>query len=170
VVSRMPRYHRQTQLRSEVSTTAANLSSEPPVAIRPAQISDQARSFLSGGPRYAVLATINRDGSPHVRVVWFLLRGDTIVINSRRGRRWPANLMRDARLGFAVEEGEDAVTLDGFAELQHDPLQAQADIAEMARRYDTPEDAAREIRRFESEDRITFWVTPTRIRIHGNPR
>ena len=39
------------------------------------------RHFLET-PRFAVIATINEDGSPHQTVVWYLLRGDDIVMNT----------------------------------------------------------------------------------------
>ena len=67
----------------------------------------EVRSFLSHPLRYATIATINADGSPHEIVIWYTLRGDEIVVNSRRGRRWPSNLLRDGRANLAVYEGED---------------------------------------------------------------
>jgi PPOX class probable F420-dependent enzyme len=127
------------------------------------------RSFLTNTPRYATLATLNTDGSPHQAIVWYLVRGDVIVVNSREGRRWPANLRRDPRVGFAAEAGENAVTIEAVAESLDDPVGAQADIAEMAHRYDTPEMASREIERFETERRISFVLHPRRVHVHGEP-
>lgn len=129
-----------------------------------------ARNFLtSTPPRYATLATINRDGSPHQIVIWYLLRDDELVINSRRGRRWPSNLERDGRANLAVYEAEDAVTINCVVDRAYEGDQAQADIAEMALLYDTPEVAAREIARFQTEERVTFILRPTKVSIHGDP-
>ena len=126
---------------------------------------------MSGStPRYATLATINPDGSPHQIVIWFLLRDDVLVVNSRRGRRWPSNLLRDGRANLAVYEAEDAVTINCALEAVYEDDRAQADIAEMAHRFDTPEMAAREIRRFQTEQRVTFVLRPTKVSIHGDPR
>ncbi len=128
------------------------------------------RSFLAAHPpRFATLATINRDGSPHQIVIWFLVRGDLLVVNSRRGRRWPSNLERDGRANLAVYEAEDAVTINCALERVYDGDTAQADIAEMARRYDAPEVAEREIERFRTEERVTFILRPTKVSIHGDP-
>jgi hypothetical protein len=127
------------------------------------------RSYLTATPRYATIATINPDGSPHQIVIWFLLRDDVLVINSRHGRRWPSNLRRDGRADFAVYEAEDAVTIECVAEASYEGEQAQADIAEMALRYDTPELAQREIARFRTERRLSFVLRPTRVHIHGDP-
>jgi hypothetical protein len=129
------------------------------------------RSFMTATPpRYGTLATINKDGSPHQIVIWFLVRGDEIVVNSRRGRRWPSNLERDGRANLAVYEGEDAVTIYCSVERTYDGDAAQADIAEMAYRYDDPDYAAREIQRYITEDRVTFIMRPTKVVTHGEPR
>ncbi len=129
------------------------------------------RSFLAAQPpRYATIATLNADGSPHQIVIWFLLRGDQIVVNSRRGRRWPTNLARDPRANLAVYEAENAVTIEAEVSEVYAGEKAQADIAEMAVRYDTPEEAEHEISRFRTEDRITFVLRPTRVLVHGDPR
>ena len=133
------------------------------------EIAPNVRSFMTATPRYATLATINKDGSPHQIVIWYLLRGDEIVINSRRGRRWPSNLERDGRANLAVYEGEDAVTIYCAVDRVYDGEPAQADIAEMAYRYDDPEYAEREIRRYITEDRVTFIMRPTKVAIHGEP-
>lgn len=129
------------------------------------------RDFLAATPpRYATLATINRDGSPHQIVIWFLLRGDEIVVNSRRGRRWPANLERDGRANLAVYEAEDAVTINCTLERSYEGEEAQADIAKMAVRFDAPDVAQREIARFRTERRVSFVLRPTKINVHGDPR
>lgn len=130
---------------------------------------EHVRSFLTGTPRYATIATINPDASPHQIVIWFLLRDDKLVINSRHGRRWPSNLRRDGRANIAVYEAEDAVTMECVAEESYEGDEAQADIAEMALRYDTPEVAHREIAGFQTERRLSFVLRPTRVHIHGEP-
>ena len=134
------------------------------------ELAPNVRSFLtSSPPRYGTLATVNSDGSPHQIVIWFLLRGDEIVVNSRRGRKWPANLEREGRANLAVYEAEDAITVNCVVERSYEGEQAQADIGEMAHRYDDPEYAAREISRFQTEERVSFVLRPTKVLIHGEP-
>lgn len=140
----------------------------------PVVLAANVKSFLTRQARYATIATINDDGSPHQIVVWFLLRndgerGDHLVVNSRRGRRWPTNLERDARANVAVYEAEDAVTFECTAVESYDDERAQADIAEMAWRYDSAQEAEREIRRFQREERVTFILAATRVLVHGSP-
>ena len=128
-----------------------------------------ARAMLERPRAFATLATISADGSPLQAVVWFTLRGDSILVNSKAGRRWPENLIRDPRFGLIVEDSYDYVAVRGTAELLHDPAQAQADIAAMARRYhaDDPDRAERLIRDdFERQERISFLLHPSAVTEH----
>ena len=129
-------------------------------------LSPQGRTFLAA-ERFGVLATVGSDGSPHQAVVWYRLEGDEIVVNSAVGRLWPADLVRDPRLILTVPDGYRFVELSGTVTVVEDQVTAQADIAEMARRYhaDEPGEAERLIRdRFTRQRRITFRLRPTRIR------
>jgi PPOX class probable F420-dependent enzyme len=123
------------------------------------------RRFLEDR-RYAIVATLNPDGSPHQAVVWYLLGpdGESVVVNSAEGRRWPSNLRRDSRMSFAVEDGREWVSLTGTVEIVDEPASAQADIAAMARLNDPPEVAERTIRnQFERQHRVSFHLRPARI-------
>lgn len=133
-------------------------------------LTGQVRNFLTALARYATIATVNPDSSPHQTVIWFMVRGDELVLNSRHGRRWPSNLRREKRANLCVYEAEDAVTVDCVLEREYEGEEAQADIAEMARRYDTPEVAVREIERYRTERRLSFVLRPIRVHTHGDPR
>ena len=47
----------------------------------PAGLSSEERAFLDA-PRFAVVATVGPDGAPYQAVVWYLVDGDTLVVNS----------------------------------------------------------------------------------------
>ena len=118
---------------------------------------------------FGTLATVAADGSPLQAVVWYLVRGDTLVVNSKAGRLWPTNLLRDPRCSLVVEDGYDWVGVRGRATAVTDQTTAQADIAEMARRYKRhdPADAERMIRDvFEPQERISFVIEADRITEH----
>jgi hypothetical protein len=141
----------------------------------PVTLAPNVRSFLTEPVRYATIATINPDGSPHQIVIWFLLREDAadrfhLVVNSKRGRRWPSNLDRDGRANLAVYEAENAVTIECEVASSYEGPAALADISEMAHRYDSPADAELGIRRFSTEPRVTFILRPTKVLEHGDPR
>jgi PPOX class probable F420-dependent enzyme len=118
-------------------------------------------SFLAR-PRHLVIATTNPDGSPHQAVVWYLLDGDQLIVNSRVGRRWPQNALRDPRVSLVAEEGDDYASITGTLEEIHDRELAQRHIATMARRYYDPLRAAENIDVFRTHERISFRVIPRR--------
>ena len=126
-----------------------------------AALPDPIRSFLSD-LRFATISTIDPDGAPRHAVIWYRFEDGEIVINSRVGRRWPNNLLRDPRIAFSVVDQADGyrwVGLEGNVRAVTDQASAQADIAEMARRYHAhePEEAERLIRDgFERQERISF--------------
>jgi PPOX class probable F420-dependent enzyme len=129
--------------------------------------SDAIRAFLASGLHFATIATIDPDGAPRQAVIWYTLDGDELVINSAVGRRWPANLLRDPRISMAItdQDGYRWIGLTGVAEPVTDQPTAQADIADMARRYhaDEPGEAERLIAdRFQRQERISF-----RVRAHA---
>jgi len=128
----------------------------------PATLSPHGRRFLEA-PRFAVVATINPDGSVLQAVVWYDLQGDTIVFNSRAGRRWPANLERDPRISFLVEDGQDYIEIRGEAGIDEDPVRGQRVILELARRYEPGRDPAAQAAAFAGQQRVTFELRPTRI-------
>ena len=134
-----------------------------------ARIEGWAREMLEREGVFGTLATVWADGRPHQAVVWYLLRGDTVVINSMVGRAWPTNLLRDPRCSMLVEDGYDWVSVSGSVEVVRDQPTAQADIAEMARRYNRrdPATAERMIRRvFQPQERISFVLYSERVAEH----
>jgi PPOX class probable F420-dependent enzyme len=131
------------------------------------QLRDDVRTFLEE-PRFAVLATVNANGSPQQTVMWYEPRGDTIVMNTRRGRKKDRNLIRDPRASVCIEGGFRYVTLEGVIELVEDPTIAQADIAALARRYHDPvsaEEMARDV--FAPQERVTLLLHVDRADVHG---
>jgi PPOX class probable F420-dependent enzyme len=130
------------------------------------------RAFLDG-PRFASIATLDPDGAPRQAVVWYLVDGDELVINSAEGRRWPANLRRDPRIGLTIVDQADGYSWVGLTgtviAVIDDQPEAQRHIATMARSYhaDDPDKAERLIRtRFEQQHRVSFRIRVTGIHDH----
>ena len=134
-----------------------------------ARIEGWAREMLEREGVFGTLATISADGSPLQAVVWYLVRGDSVVLNSKVGRAWPTNLLRDPRCSMLVEDGYDWVSISGRVEVVREQASAQADIAAMARRYNRrdPANAERMIREvFGPQERISFVLQPERVVEH----
>jgi PPOX class probable F420-dependent enzyme len=133
---------------------------------------DHVQRFIDAA-RFASIATVDPDGRPRQAVIWYLVDGDELVINSLDGRRWPANLRRDPRISFTITDAEDGYNWVGLTgdviEVIDDQARAQADIAAMARLYhaDDPQEAEDLIHnRFEKQHRVSFRVRITGFHDH----
>ena len=130
-------------------------------------LNDEVRRFLEE-PRFAVVATINDDGTPQQTVVWFELQGDEIMMNTARGRVKDRNLRRDPRLALVVEDGYRFVSIRGIARLVADQAVAQPDIRRLAVRYHDEATADRQVQdQFSKEERISIYVPLDRVTSHG---
>jgi PPOX class probable F420-dependent enzyme len=64
-------------------------------------LNDNVRKLVDGR-NFAVVATINPDGSPQTSVVWITRDGDDVLFCTVRGRRKERNLSRDPRVSLTV--------------------------------------------------------------------
>lgn len=121
-------------------------------------LSDKARAFLQE-PRFAVLGTLNQDGSPQLTTMWYLLEGDTIIMNTKAGRLKERNMRRDPRISVCVPDGYSYVTISGIVEMIDDPQISQQDIYRLAVRYDGEESAKQQMEeQFSKETRVTLHL------------
>ena len=65
------------------------------------QLSEEIRALVRGA-NFGHLATLMRDGAPHVDPVWIDLEGDTILVCSGAGSLKAKNTKRDPRVGLSV--------------------------------------------------------------------
>lgn len=56
---------------------------------------------------FAHLATLMPDGSPQVTPVWFDWDGETIRVNSARGRQKDRNMRRAARVALSIQDPDN---------------------------------------------------------------
>ncbi len=70
------------------------------------RLSDSARALV-GGRNYAVLATVNPDGSPQTSVMWVGLDGDDLLMSTVAGRRKHQNMVLDPRVSVTVIDSGD---------------------------------------------------------------
>ena len=130
-------------------------------------LSDSVRDFLNER-RFAVLATSNPDGTVQQSVMWYLLEGDTIVMNTAKGRVKFRNMDRSNRISLCVEEGLRYVTLTGEVSFNDDQEVAQADIQRIGRRYDSEEDVREEHEQnWKHQQRVTLTMPIDHVVTHG---
>lgn len=125
------------------------------------------RAFLDER-RFATLATIAEDGAPQLTVMWYLRRGDTIIVNTEAGRTKDRHLRRDQRVALCVEDGYRYVSLNATVRIIDDQHTAHADIHELTIRYADPgtEDAFYD-RNFRDCPRVSYVLTIDRLRSSG---
>ena len=72
-----------------------------------ATLTDPEVQKLLSEPNHAVISTLNQDGSVHSAVAWISAEGESVAVNSARGRKWPTNLERDPRVNIVVYEQDN---------------------------------------------------------------
>lgn len=86
---------------------------------------DEVRDFIAG-QKTLQLATINKDGTPHLVAMWFGLQGGKLVIETFEKSQKALNLRRDPRLTCLLESGTEynqlkGVQIKGRAKLVSEP-------------------------------------------------
>lgn len=74
------------------------------------KLNDKATSLI-GGKNFAYIATLNKDGSPHVTPVWVDREGDLIVVNTRPERVKVKNTKRDPRVAIAITDASNQLNM-----------------------------------------------------------
>jgi PPOX class probable F420-dependent enzyme len=108
---------------------------------------------------FAVITTINSDGSPQSTVVWIKRDGDDVLFSTIRGRRKTRNMERDPRVSLCAYDPANPYfyfTVEGTVTLVEEGGDELID--ELSRKYDnvpwTPVPGA---------VRVVCRVTPTRV-------
>lgn len=129
-----------------------------------AELSEKARAYLNE-IRFAVLATINLDGTPQLTTMWYLLEDDgTMMMNTRAGRAKERNMRRDPRISICIEDDYSFLSINGTIELIDDQERAQHDIYRLSARYHGEEKALQQMQeQFSQEARVTLRLKPERI-------
>ena len=118
------------------------------------------RAWLLEKLRWAVMATIGKDGRPSQSVIWFDLdpTEDVVLLNTLAGRVKHRHLERDPRVSLCFEDEHHYLTIEGRAELSPDP--GMAGIWAMAHRYSEGEGS------FAVGERINIRVRIERVIWH----
>lgn len=88
-----------------------------------ARLTDKVRSLFDG-KNFAVLATLEADGTPHATVVWVKRDGDDLLFALPKSRRKTANLHRDPRATVVIFDAAspyESVQVQGTASIEDDP-------------------------------------------------
>ncbi len=122
----------------------------------------RAEAFLKGR-HFGKIATISKDGSPHLTPIWYLYEDGKLIINTTTDRVKFRNIRRDPRVSFLVDDGYPYLMILGRARVANE-RDALKDIETLAIRYTgqaAGKKSARE--RYWKQPRVSIEITPERI-------
>jgi PPOX class probable F420-dependent enzyme len=115
-------------------------------------------------PNYAVLGTINPDGSPQTSLVWIGTDGDDVVISTAARRRKERNIQRDPRVSLSVWDRADPeryAEIRGLATIQPDPGRELAVL--LGEKYEGPGGGQKFLDLPAEVVRVTIRITPQHV-------
>ena len=132
------------------------------------KLSERELEFLNE-IRFGVLATLNADGAPQQTVMWYLpVDGDTILMNTKKGRVKDKNLERDGRASLCVEDGQRYVSMRGTIVVDNDPENGQETMRSVTTRYVGEEEAERQMNEmYSKQHRIALTLKIDSVDTHG---
>lgn len=128
---------------------------------------DEWRAFVSHGTRTGKLATVRRDGRPHVVPIWFVLDGDDLVFTTGLRSVKARAMRRDPRVSLCVDDERPPyafVMVEGRASLSDgDPAELLRFATEIGGRYMGADRAEEYGRRNAVPEEVLVRVAPTRV-------
>jgi PPOX class probable F420-dependent enzyme len=127
-----------------------------------ASLQDAAVSKLLQSENFAVISTLEEDGSVHSAVAWVSLEDGELAVNSAEGRHWPANIDRDPHVTVLVYDKSNPyeyVEIRGTATGARDD--ADDHINRLAKSYIGQDEYPF---RAPGEVRMKYVITPERVR------
>jgi PPOX class probable F420-dependent enzyme len=101
-------------------------------------ISDGAVRKLFEGKNFVYVASLMKDGSPHVAPTWVDIDNGTLLVNTAVGRVKQKNISRDGRVALAIADHDNPynmVTIRGKVIDQITGQEAEEHIDKLAKKY-----------------------------------
>ena len=130
------------------------------------QLTNEHRNFLMEQVRTAKLATVRKDGRPHVTPVWFVLDGDTLIFTTWHTSIKALNIRRDGRVCICVDDEKPPfsyIQIEGTAVMSADSEALEYWSTSIAGRYMGEQLADAYGKRNSVEGELLVKVTPTKI-------
>lgn len=99
---------------------------------------DRIYEFLAEGTRTGKLATVRKDGRPHVAPVWFVVDGDDLLFMTNESTVKGRSLRRDPRAALTVDLQKPPyafATVEGTVTIETEPAIMLPHSIAIARRY-----------------------------------
>ncbi|HLQ30747.1 MAG TPA: PPOX class F420-dependent oxidoreductase [Ktedonobacteraceae bacterium] len=124
------------------------------------------QAFLLEKTHTGKLATVRKDGRPHVVPIWFELDGETIVFTTGHTTVKAANIRRDSRVSLCVDDETPPfafILIEGTAILSPDSEPLKYWATRIGGRYMGQNLAEAYGKRNGVEGELLVRMTPTRI-------
>ena len=124
------------------------------------------RDFLRRGTRTGKLATVRKDGRPHIAPIWFELDGDELVFTTWHTSVKAKNLLREPRVSLSVDEESPPyafVVVEGSASTSEDPGELAFWAKRIAARYMGEDQAEAYGKRNSVKGELLVRLRPTKI-------
>jgi PPOX class probable F420-dependent enzyme len=112
----------------------------------------------------AVMATINRNGHPHLTPNWYRYDGQVLTFVTRKDRLKYRHLQRDPRISVCIYDPPAAsnyIVISGTATCNDQDIWDEA--RRIIERYRGPDEVDEYLARWKTEPRVLITVTPERI-------
>jgi len=129
---------------------------------------EEVHAFLEEG-RTLQVATIGRDGFPHLVAMWYVLIDGEVAFWTYARSQKVVNLRRDSRLACLIEAGEHydelrGVQIKGHAVISDDRAVVQHVGEEIWKRYTGPlDESARQGVAIQGAKRVVIFVKPSEV-------
>jgi len=123
---------------------------------------------LLSSPLVAYLATLNRDGTPHVVGMWFVWDGEALLLPTSRETRKARNVLREPRATVTIDDSRGGldlrgITIVGRAEVVDAPRSLGLNRS-IHRKYVTDRGLALDpVRKYLLGDDMTIRLEPKRV-------
>lgn len=127
-----------------------------------AALDDNAKRLLKD-KNFVFVATVNKDGTPHLTPTWVDTDGENVLINTALGRRKVKNVEKDARVVIGVYDSKNPyehLTIEGKVVKQVTGQEADRHIDFLSMKY-----LGQDVYPYRQpgEKRVVFVVKPIRV-------
>ena len=122
----------------------------------------KAEAFLNE-VHFARLATVKKNGAPHLTPIWYMYEDGKLLVNTTPSRVKYRNIEREPRVSLLVDDAYSYLIVEGRARVAKE-RDAKRDIETLAIRYhgeDKGRKSAREI--YWKMPRVSLEIMPERI-------
>jgi PPOX class probable F420-dependent enzyme len=122
-------------------------------------------------PHIVVVATINKNGAPHLTPNWYRYDGKVLTLITRTDRLKYLNLQRNNRISVCIYDppiASNYVVISGTATCNDQDIWDEA--RRIIERYRAPNEVDDYVARWKTEPRVLVAVTPERISTRASGR